>query len=87
MTTRTSEKTVMFRRPFVLDGYDEALPAGTYTIETDEELIEGVSFPAYKRILTLVHLPAPRGYPGRTQTLAVDPKQLDAVLERDQAAP
>ena len=30
--------------------------AGEYTIETDEELIEGLSFPAYRRILTLLCL-------------------------------
>jgi hypothetical protein len=52
MTTRTSNKTVTFRRPFVLGGFDEVLPAGAYCVETDEELLEGMSFPAYRRILS-----------------------------------
>jgi hypothetical protein len=47
MTVRTSRKTVTFTQPFSLSGIDEEQPAGTYTVETDEELLPGVSFPAY----------------------------------------
>ena len=85
MTIRTSKKTVTFRRPFVLGGFDEVLPAGAYSVETDEELLEGISFPAYRRILTLIHLHAKPGHPGRTQKLTIDPNELDAALKRDQA--
>ncbi|MDH3596752.1 MAG: hypothetical protein OEU09_11155 [Rhodospirillales bacterium] len=85
MTIRTSKKTVTFRRPFVLGGLDEVLPAGTYSVETDEELLEGISFPAYRRMLTLIHLHAKPGHPGLTQTLTIDPNELDAALKRDQA--
>ena len=85
MTTRTIKKIVTFRRPFVLGGIDEALPAGPYSVETDEELIEGISFPAYRRILTLIHLHPKPGRPGLTETLTIDPNELDAALERDQA--
>jgi len=79
---RTRKKTVTFTRSFVLGGFDEVLPAGTYTVETDEELLEGISFPAYRRILTLIRL-HPR--PGLTQTLTIDPNELNAALMRDQA--
>ena len=85
MTIRTSKKTVTFRRPFVLGGFDEVLPAGAYSVETDEELLEGISFPAYRRILTLLHLHPKPGRPGLTETLTVDPNELDAALERDRA--
>jgi hypothetical protein len=85
MMVRTSKKTVTFRRPFVLGGFDEVLPAGAYSVETDEELLEGISFPAYRRILSLIHLHPKPGRPGLTQTLTVDPNELDAALERDQA--
>jgi hypothetical protein len=84
MTIRTSKKTVTFRRPFVLDGFDEVLSAGAYSVETDEELLEGISFPAYRRILTLIHLHTKPGHPGVTQTLTIDPNELDAALKRDQ---
>jgi len=78
-------KTVTFRRSFVLGGFNEVLPAGDYNVETDEELLEGISFPAYRRVLTLIHLHAKPGQPHVTQTLTIDPKELDAALKRDQA--
>ena len=85
MTIRTSKMIVTFRRPFVLGGYDEVLPAGPYDVETDEELLQDTSFPAYRRISTLIHLHAKPGHPGRISTLTIDPHELDAALERDRA--
>lgn len=84
MTLRTSTKTVTFGRPFVLGGFDEVLPAGAYCVETDEELLEAISFPVYRRKLTLIHLHAKPGHPGLRQTLKIDPNELDAALKRDQ---
>ena len=85
MAVRTSKKTVTFMRPFVLGEFDEVQPAGAYCVETDEELLEGISFPAYRRILTLIHLHATPDHPGRTRTMTIDPNELDAALEREQA--
>jgi hypothetical protein len=45
MTMRTRSKTVTFAFPFLLKGVDRVLPAGDYRVVTDEELIEGLSFP------------------------------------------
>lgn len=86
MTIRTSEKTVTFRKPFVLGGLDEVLPAGDYSVETDEELLDGVSFPAYRRILTVIHLHEKSNNPRLTRTMTIDPNELDAALMRDQGA-
>ena len=83
MTTRTTVTTVTFKRPFVLGDFDETQPAGVYRVETDEELLEGVSFPAYRRTLTMIHLHASPGHPGRTQMLDINPKDLEAALERE----
>lgn len=85
MSTRTTTKTVTFARPFVLGELDEVFPAGTHTVETDEELVNGISFVAYRRVLTMIHL-HPKGHPGRVRTLTIDPNELDAAIERDQAA-
>ncbi len=71
MTIRTSEKTVIFERPFILSGFDQLLQAGAYRVQTDEELMEGISFPAYRRVATLLHIET---VPGVSQTLTVDPK-------------
>jgi hypothetical protein len=47
MTVRTSGKTVTFAHPFLLKGVDRILAAGDYRVVTDEELVEGLSFPVY----------------------------------------
>jgi hypothetical protein len=41
-----------------LKGVERLLPAGDYRVVTDEELIEGLSFPAYHRISTVIFVPA-----------------------------
>ncbi len=83
MTVRTTTKTVTFRKPFALDGLDEELPPGEYAVETDEERIEDLSFPVWRRILTVIRLRGEMPHPDRLRALTVDPQALDAALERD----
>lgn len=85
MATRTTRLTVTFRRPFVLASFDRELPAGSYDIETDEERLDGISFPVYRRTLTVIRLHPSPDHPGATRTLSVDPNELDAALQRDRA--
>lgn len=75
MTVRTTKKTVTFANSFKLGDFEEVLPPGTYEVETDEELLEGLSFHAYRRTLTLIHLPAKSGRRELTRTLTIDPTQ------------
>jgi len=83
MTMRTTSSTVTFIHPFTLSGMDEERPAGTYTVETDEELLQTSSLPAYKRVSTLIQLPArPKG-PMVTQIVEVNPLELAAALAID----
>ena len=83
MTIRTTQTTVTFMKPFVLAGLDGEQPAGTYSIETDEERLEGLSFSAYRRVQTLIHLHPKTGNLSLTQTMKIDPEALDAALQRD----
>ena len=83
MTVRTTSKTVTFTHPFNLSGMDEEQPAGTYTVETDEELLKTLSVPAYRRISTLMRLPARPRSPMLTQIVEVNPLELAAALARD----
>lgn len=86
MTVRTTRKIVTFTRPFVLAGSNEIFPEGPYVVETDEKLLEGISFPAYLRVLTVIHLHPERAFPGRLRIMTIDPVELDAALARDQMA-
>jgi hypothetical protein len=83
MTVRTSRKSVTFTRPFSLSGIDQVQPAGTYTVETDEELLPGLSFPAYQRIATLMVLRSRGGGPVAEEVANIDPLELQAAQERD----
>jgi hypothetical protein len=83
MSVRTSCKSVTFTRPFSLSGIDEVQPAGTYAVETDEELLPGLSFPAYRRIATLIFLRSRGGGPVVEEVANIDPLELQAAQERD----
>jgi hypothetical protein len=83
MTVRTTSRTVTFTHPFNLSGVDEVQPAGTYTVETDEELLQTLSVPVYRRISTLMRLPARPTGPMLTQIVDINAVELAAVLARD----
>ncbi len=85
MTIRTIRRTIAFRKPFYLKGVDRLLPPGDYSVVTDEELIEGLSFSAYHRISTAIFVPAPSG--PAIEMVTIDPLDLEAALERDAACP
>jgi hypothetical protein len=86
MKVRTSQRTVAFGRPFVLEGLGAALPAGDYCVETEEELVEGISYAAYRRTATVLLLPAEDGNGGLSRAVTVAPEDLEAALERDRLA-
>ena len=85
MLTRTSSKTVIFGHPFSLKGVDRVLPAGDYRVVTDEELIEGLSFPAYRRVSTMIFVPAQFYQASSVELATIDPLDLQAAQERDAA--
>jgi hypothetical protein len=58
MTMRSRRETITFQHPFRIRGIDRLLPSGAYEVITDEEMIEGLSFPAFRRIATMIMVPA-----------------------------
>lgn len=58
MTVRSRREVVTFKHPFRLRGIDRLFPAGAYEIITDEETIEGLSFEAFRRVATVIKVPA-----------------------------
>ena len=80
MTRRTTSALVTFRSSFTLPSWDESWPAGDYTVTTDEELLD-TSFPAYRRISTMITLE--RG--AVTHHVEIDPLELVAAMEQDHA--
>ena len=82
MTTRTNGRIVTFTHPFLLKGVDRELPAGDYRVVTDEELIEGLSFPVYRRVSTMIFVPGQST--SSVEMVTIDPQELEAAQARDQ---
>jgi len=80
MRTRTTSKTVIFAQPFIVDAADGEQPPGIYTVETEEELLESVSFPAYRRVATVMHCHSNSGV---VRYVNIEPRALVAALARD----
>ena len=83
MTTRSHSKSIVFFYPFELKGVDRILPPGDYRVVTDEELIEELSFPVYRRVATMIFVPAESHHASSIEMVAIDPKDLEAAQERD----
>jgi hypothetical protein len=86
MSIRTTSSTIRFSRPFVLTGIADEQPPGSYTVETEEELLSHVSFPAYRRVATLMRLPPRPGSTERSRVVDLDPLELTALLAADARA-
>jgi hypothetical protein len=83
MATRSHSKSVVFSHSFELKGVDRILPPGEYRIVTDEELIEELSFPVYRRVATMIFVPAVSHHASSVEMVAIDPQELQAAQERD----
>jgi len=78
---------VSFTRPFLLKGVDRELAAGQYKVITDEELIEELSFPVYRRVATMIFVPADSQNSSSVEMVAIDPRDLQDAQDRDAEAP
>ena len=86
MPVLTTETLITFRHAFALATLDRWQPAGTYRLVTEDEEIDGLSFLAFRRTATLLHLPAVPNASGGSEIVPVDPMELAAALEADNQA-
>ena len=82
MNIRSSSKQVTFAHPFTMPGFTEPLPAGHYDILIEEELLQGLSFEAYRRISTHMMV---TGQTGRVEMCPIMEKDLETAINRDLA--
>lgn len=62
---------------------DGPQPAGTYQLSVEQEEILGLSFLAFRRRASVLHLPAITVANGSRQEVPVDAAELAAALEID----
>lgn len=87
MTTRSRRETVVFLHPARIKGVDRVLAAGAYEVVTDEEMIEGLSFPSFRRIATMIMVPGAPPHHHSMEMLTIDSVDLADAQHRDATAP
>jgi hypothetical protein len=79
MCIRTRRAIYLFSKPFRLESSGVNHAAGAYAIETEEEMIEGLSFAAYRHVATTM-IPQHRALWQPIQVYQVDRNELaDAI--------
>jgi hypothetical protein len=84
---RTRRETVIFKHPARIKGIDRMLPAGSYEVVTDEEMIEGLSFPSFRRIATMIVVPAAAPHHHAMEMITIGSIDLADAQHRDAVAP
>jgi len=84
LTIRTTRSTVSFSSPFTLRNLEGVQPAGENVVLADDELIEGLSRVAYRRLVTLFQTPAISAPQRRTESFSISQTDLDAAQMKDQ---
>ena len=87
MTTRSRRETVHFRHPFRIKGIDRQLAPGAYEVVTDEEMIEGLSFPCFRRVATMIMVPGLAPRHGAMEMISISSTDLSDAQRVDASAP
>lgn len=82
MTIRPTTSILRFDHPFTLPGHPVPLPAGTYDVLIEDELLHGLSFEAFRRVSTFLQV---KGQAGMTELRSTTEQDLEAALTRDRA--
>lgn len=83
MTIRITRTAISFSQPSELQDLDDIQLAGDYYLDTDEEMIEGLSRLAKRRVATLLYLLSTSRRQGRAGLLSASGAELAAALEKD----
>jgi hypothetical protein len=87
MTIRSRREIVTFKHPFQIRGVDRLLPAGAYEVITDEEVIEGLSFASYRRVATMIMVPAAASRGSTMEMISIGSVDLSDAQRIDASAP
>jgi hypothetical protein len=87
MTTRSRRETVHFRHPFRINGIDRLLSPGAYEVITDEEMIEGLSFPCFRRVATMIMVPGAPPRRSSVEMFLISSVDLSDAQRIDASAP
>ena len=87
MTTRSRRETIHFKHSFRIKGVDRLLPAGAYEVITDDEVIEGLSFPCFRRVATLMVIPGAAPRSSTMEMISISSVDLADARRENASAP
>lgn len=82
MSERVARESVTFAKPFFVEGLGRDQKAGTYKVEIVEELIDGLSFQAYRVVSTSIVLPLEGGGAHSYQHVRINSALVRAALRK-----
>ena len=86
MIMRTRRETVIFKHPVLINGMERQLPAGPYEVVTDEEMLEGLSFPSFRRVATMIMVPGAPPHHRSMEMISISSVDLADAQHRDSVA-
>jgi hypothetical protein len=77
---------VTFTRSFHLSGFDGQQPAGQYSVEFDDLLMDGMTYAPYRQMATMVRVDEDSDNAIAGEMAVIEPKELQDVLAADAVA-
>ncbi len=87
MTIRSRREVVTFKHPFHIGGVGRQLPAGAYEVITEEETIDGLSLPTFRRTATIIVVPAMDAPDAAMEMISIGSVELSDAQRIDASAP
>lgn len=87
MTMRSRREIITFKHPFRIKGIDRLLPRGAYEVITDEEMIEGLSFASFRRVATMIMVPAAAPRSSTMEMISIGSVELSDAQRIDASVP
>ena len=86
VTIVSKHEVVTFKHPFLIRGIDRLLPAGDYEVVTDDEPIDGLSFAAFRRVATMMMVPAAPPRSASVEMISISSTELSDAQREDAIA-
>lgn len=83
MSVHVKSRLYLFRNPFFVSKRARCLLAGTYCVETYEQVVTGENFLTYQPVLTLLHLKTTTGSGSSDGMIEVNPEELELAVMMD----
>lgn len=83
LTIRTTRTVASFKESFSLRGVEGIQPPGDYNVYFEDELIQGLSRAAYRRVATMLQTPSASSPQDQSRLVSISATDLDAALMKD----